>query len=310
MLAASRNRRDAVHPRPAPRCASRWRRPRVVRDAEWIAVLCLLAGGGLLRGRPGRGRTVPAFVLAGVAWPLAGLRGLPWLGRSLRPVTGLGTQRGALRTAVLSLLAVLVFGAALRLGGRAVRRVGRRRRTRPRVDTLRAARVRARSSSAAWCSPAATSRSTRPRSSPSRGPPRPVAHRFEWLVAGAGRRRRLRALPGRAGHGDLRRARLPRAHDRPDLRGVRPPGLRPAHRRDRAHPARRVGGDPQGAAGDAPRTGAWLRGVARPAVRCDAGGRRVRALPDERLPGGLRLHPAAAAGRRVRGLARPAGARA
>jgi hypothetical protein len=53
---------------------------------------------------------VPAFVLAGFAWPLAGLRGLPWLGRSLQAVTGLGNKAAALRTVVWSALGVVVFG--------------------------------------------------------------------------------------------------------------------------------------------------------------------------------------------------------
>ena len=82
---------------------------------------------------------------------------------------------------------------------------------------------------------------------PRRAPARPVAHRFEWLAPVLRRQRRLRGVPGRAGGGGLRRARLPAAHDRAHLRGVRPPGLRPAHRRHRPHPARHLGRGPQGA---------------------------------------------------------------
>ena len=82
----------------------------VVRDADWIVVLCLLAGGALCVAGLVNGRTLPAFVLAGIAWPLAGLRGLPWLGRSLRAVTGLGHSAAALRTVAWSLLGVVVFG--------------------------------------------------------------------------------------------------------------------------------------------------------------------------------------------------------
>jgi two-component sensor histidine kinase len=81
-----------------------------VRDAEWIVILCLLAGGAVCVAGLVNGRTLAAFVLAGIAWPLAALRGLPWLGRSLRSVTGLGTRAAALRTVVWSLLAVVVFG--------------------------------------------------------------------------------------------------------------------------------------------------------------------------------------------------------
>ncbi|HSP60530.1 MAG TPA: DUF4153 domain-containing protein, partial [Ornithinimicrobium sp.] len=81
-----------------------------VRDAEWIVVLCLLAGGAVCVAGLVDGRTLPAFVLAGLAWPLAGLRGLPWLGRSLSAVSGLGDRAAALRTVVWSVLGVVVFG--------------------------------------------------------------------------------------------------------------------------------------------------------------------------------------------------------
>ncbi len=82
----------------------------VVRDAEWISVLCLFAGGALCMAALVNGRSVPSFVLAGIAWPLAGLRGLPWLGRSARRVGGLRANAAMVRTVVLSVLGVLVFG--------------------------------------------------------------------------------------------------------------------------------------------------------------------------------------------------------
>lgn len=82
----------------------------VLRDADWIVVLCLLAGGAVCVTGLVNGRSLPAFVLAGIAWPLAGLRGLPWLGRSVRVVTGLGNGAAALRTVGWSLLGVVVFG--------------------------------------------------------------------------------------------------------------------------------------------------------------------------------------------------------
>ncbi len=82
----------------------------VVRDAEWIGVLCLLAGGAVCVAGLVEGRTLPAFVLAGFAWPLAGLRGLPWLGRSARAVPGVGHSAAAVRTILWSLLGVVVFG--------------------------------------------------------------------------------------------------------------------------------------------------------------------------------------------------------
>jgi hypothetical protein len=81
-----------------------------VRDADWIAFLCVLAGAALCVAGLVNGRTLPAFVLAGLAWPLAGLRGLPWLGRSVRAITGQGHSAAALRTVAWSLLGVGVFG--------------------------------------------------------------------------------------------------------------------------------------------------------------------------------------------------------
>jgi hypothetical protein len=52
---------------------------------------------------------VPSFVLAGLAWPLASLRGLPWLGRTARIITGLGSGPALLRTALWSVLGITVF---------------------------------------------------------------------------------------------------------------------------------------------------------------------------------------------------------
>ena len=83
----------------------------LVRDAEWIVVLCLLAGAALCVCGAVGARTLSGFVLTGISWPLAGLRGLPWLGRTLAVLTGLGRGAAVLRTAVWSALGLLVFGA-------------------------------------------------------------------------------------------------------------------------------------------------------------------------------------------------------
>jgi two-component system sensor histidine kinase BaeS len=108
LLAASRNRRDAFTVTCAVLCVA-LSSVLVIRDADWIAVLCMFAGAGLCAVGLVRGRSVPSFVLAVVAWPLAGLRGLPWLGRTARIVTGLGSGAALLRTAVWSVLGVTVF---------------------------------------------------------------------------------------------------------------------------------------------------------------------------------------------------------
>ncbi|MGH9249383.1 MAG: DUF4153 domain-containing protein [Acidimicrobiales bacterium] len=108
LLAASRNRRDPFTLTCAAMCLA-LSATVVVRDAEWIVLLCLFAGAGLCAVGLVRGRSVPSFVLAGLAWPLAGLRGLPWLGRTARIITGLGSGAALLRTALWSVLGITVF---------------------------------------------------------------------------------------------------------------------------------------------------------------------------------------------------------
>jgi two-component system, OmpR family, sensor histidine kinase BaeS len=85
----------------------------VIRAADWVMVLCLMAGGALCVCAVTGGRTASGLVLSGIAWPLAGLRGLPWLGRTLGRLTGLGHGAALLRTVVWSLLGLLVFGVLL-----------------------------------------------------------------------------------------------------------------------------------------------------------------------------------------------------
>jgi signal transduction histidine kinase len=84
--------------------------PVVLLDASWIAVLCLLAGASATVAGVCRVRRFHEFLLAGVSWPLAGLRDLPWLGRTLRNITGHRSAPRVLVTAFWSLLALLVFG--------------------------------------------------------------------------------------------------------------------------------------------------------------------------------------------------------
>ncbi|MDR6173974.1 signal transduction histidine kinase [Nocardioides zeae] len=220
-----------------------------VRDAEWIAFLCALTGAALCVIGVTRGRTLPAFVLAGLSWPLAGLRGLPWLGRTLARLTGLGQGRGA----AADRGAVGARPARVRrpphLGRRAAGGVGRRAAPRPHGRHAGAPRLpdggdRRRGA-----------RRGVPRPQPPAGRPRPAAgpsRRAPLRVAGprAGGGRRGRGLPRRAGGGGVRRARLPAPYDGAHLRRVRPPGLRPAHRRHRADPRRRRGRRAEGPPGD------------------------------------------------------------
>lgn len=110
VLAASRHRRDPFTLTCAALCVL-LSATTVVRAAEWIVVLCLLAGVALCLVGVARGRTLPGFVLSGISWPLAALRGLPWLARTVTALPGLGRGASLLRTVGLSLLGLLVFGA-------------------------------------------------------------------------------------------------------------------------------------------------------------------------------------------------------
>ena len=83
----------------------------VLRDAAWVALLCVVAAAGLGVTALVGARSVPAVVASAVAVPLAALRGLPWLGRSLRPTGRLGSLWPALRTGLVSVVLVTVFGA-------------------------------------------------------------------------------------------------------------------------------------------------------------------------------------------------------
>ena len=210
-----------------------------------------------LRGRTGE-RPHAAGVRAGrgrlaARRRCAGCRG--WVARCAR-VTGLGTQRGrAARRSCCRCSAVRRLRAAVRLGRRALRRVGRRRRARTSSSTrfvLRGVRHRRRRRRRAG--------GDVPRAQPAARRARRAARSGRSRTATSGWRRCCSSTrsswcsSAAQATVDLRRPRLPRAHHRADLRRVRPPGLRPAHRRHRAHPARRVGGGPQGAARRPPRT--------------------------------------------------------
>ncbi len=82
----------------------------VVRDAEWIVALCLLTAVAVLLCASTRAKTLLGIMLTGISWPLAGLRGLPWLGRTLTSVSGKGHGAAVARTTVLSLLGLVIFG--------------------------------------------------------------------------------------------------------------------------------------------------------------------------------------------------------
>ncbi|MEO5664924.1 MAG: DUF4153 domain-containing protein, partial [Nocardioides sp.] len=85
--------------------------PLMLLDAEGIAVLGVFAAAGVFLIGVTDARTPIGFALAGISWPLASLRGLPWFGRALRVVGTGGRTPAIVRTVVVSLIALGVFGA-------------------------------------------------------------------------------------------------------------------------------------------------------------------------------------------------------
>ncbi|MGO4341154.1 DUF4153 domain-containing protein [Pedococcus sp. 2YAF34] len=82
-----------------------------VRSAEWITVLCLLAALALVAVGSTRARTVVGLFASAVAVPLAAVRGLPWLGRTVRPRSSIQAWVPAVRAVLISVVLLLVFGA-------------------------------------------------------------------------------------------------------------------------------------------------------------------------------------------------------
>lgn len=83
----------------------------VVRDAMWITGLCVVAGLGVVLLNVTRARSLVGVVAAAAAVPLASLRGLPWLGRSLRRGEGSRPWWPVVRTVAVSAILLVAFGA-------------------------------------------------------------------------------------------------------------------------------------------------------------------------------------------------------
>jgi two-component system sensor histidine kinase BaeS len=82
----------------------------VLRDAEWVVVLCVLAAVGLAAAVLVDIRSFAGLAVAAVSLPFAGLRSLPWIGRSIVAGRSGSITWAVVRTALLSLLLVAVFG--------------------------------------------------------------------------------------------------------------------------------------------------------------------------------------------------------
>ncbi|GAA3525675.1 hypothetical protein GCM10022234_23460 [Aeromicrobium panaciterrae] len=112
LFAASRRRKERFTMACAAVCVA-LASMTVLRDAEWISVLCILTGAVVSAVGLVGGRNVGAFALSVIAWPLSALRGMPWLGRTLRSLSGQGNKLALVRTIVLSVVALTVFALLL-----------------------------------------------------------------------------------------------------------------------------------------------------------------------------------------------------
>ncbi|GAB3665711.1 hypothetical protein GCM10027596_32140 [Nocardioides korecus] len=115
VLTVSRHRREPFTWACAVLCAG-FALVVTLRDAQWVAVLGLLVGALLTTTALVSGRSALGMFLGALAWPFAGLRGLPWLGRSLRAFGAGSGAAAVVRTVLLSLVAVLVFGLLFATG--------------------------------------------------------------------------------------------------------------------------------------------------------------------------------------------------
>ncbi|MFK5646011.1 DUF4153 domain-containing protein [Ornithinimicrobium sp. LYQ121] len=88
----------------------------VLRAAEWLPVLALLAVAALVTTSLTDARGVLPMVAGAASWVLSGLRGLPLLGRTLAATSRHRTLWPVLRTAAVSLVALVVFGGLFASG--------------------------------------------------------------------------------------------------------------------------------------------------------------------------------------------------
>ncbi len=182
VLAAARHRREPFTLACAGLCTL-LAGTAAVRDAAWIVSLCLLAGAVLCVVGVAGGRTVSGFVVSGLAWPLAGLRGLPWLGRTLSVRSGEGRGGGMAlaRTVVVSAVALVVFGTLLASADALVASWLDTLLPDLSVDTL-ALRAFVAVAAGGAVLGAAYLALNPPRVDREVGPRRPVARRYEWLA--------------------------------------------------------------------------------------------------------------------------------
>ena len=87
-----------------------------VRDADGVVVLSVLVAVVVAATGLTRAHGLLAMLASGLAWPLAALRGLPMLGRTVAATSRMGRLWPVLRTAALTLVLLVVFGGLFATG--------------------------------------------------------------------------------------------------------------------------------------------------------------------------------------------------
>ncbi|MDO5739044.1 MAG: DUF4173 domain-containing protein [Ornithinimicrobium sp.] len=88
----------------------------VLRAAEWLTVLALLVAAVLVTTALTGARGLPGIITGAVSWLLSGIRGLPLLGRTLSATSRTPMLWPVVRTAAISLVALVVFGGLFASG--------------------------------------------------------------------------------------------------------------------------------------------------------------------------------------------------
>jgi hypothetical protein len=88
----------------------------VLRATEWLAVLSIMLGILLTATALTDAKGLFSMVAGAAAWPLAALRGLPLLGRTIGATSKVGIVWPVVRTAAISLVALVVFGGLFASG--------------------------------------------------------------------------------------------------------------------------------------------------------------------------------------------------
>ncbi len=88
----------------------------VVRAAEWIIVLSAMIAALLLAATVTRARSFVSIPLSAMSWVLAGLRGLPLLGRTLTATSRMPLLWPVLRTIAIAAVGLVLFGGLFASG--------------------------------------------------------------------------------------------------------------------------------------------------------------------------------------------------